>query len=62
MRVPAGLRHRIALHTPRRSGWNAIPLAAVRETIFVSEETRSAFTSTQLRDLRPRLVLLSDYQ
>jgi len=34
----------------------------VRETIFVLEETRSSFKSTQLRDLRRKLNLLVEHQ
>jgi hypothetical protein len=34
---------------------------AVRETIFVLEETRSSFKSTQLRDLRRKLNLLLEH-
>lgn len=37
-------------------------VAAVNETIFVLEETRSAFKSTQLRDLRRKLLLMLDNQ
>jgi CheY-like chemotaxis protein len=37
-------------------------VAAVQETVFVLEETRSAFKSTQLRDLRRKLVLMLDHQ
>jgi DNA-binding response OmpR family regulator len=35
---------------------------AVRETIYVLEETRSSFKSTQLRDLRRKLNLLLEHQ
>ena len=34
---------------------------AVRETIYVLEETRSSFKSTQLRDLRRKLNLMLDH-
>jgi CheY-like chemotaxis protein len=37
-------------------------VAAVRETIFVLEETRSSFKSTLLRDLRRKLVLMLENQ
>ena len=37
-------------------------MEAVRETIFVLEETRSSFKSTQLRDLRRKLNLLAEHQ
>lgn len=37
-------------------------MEAVRETIFVLEETRSSFKSTQLRDLRRKLNLLVEHQ
>ena len=37
-------------------------VAAVQEAIYVLEETRSAFKSTQLRDLRRKLVLLLEHQ
>ena len=37
-------------------------VAAVQETIFVLEETRSAFKSTQLRDLRRKLALMLEHQ
>ena len=35
---------------------------AVREAIFVLEETRSSFKSTQLRDLRRKLALMLEHQ
>lgn len=35
---------------------------AVRETIYVLEETRSSFKSTQLRDLRRKLNLMLEHQ
>lgn len=35
---------------------------AVREAIFVLEETRSSFKSTALRDLRRKLVLMLEHQ
>lgn len=37
-------------------------VAAMQETVYVLEETRSAFKSTQLRDLRRKLVLMLDHQ
>jgi response regulator RpfG family c-di-GMP phosphodiesterase len=37
-------------------------VSAVQETIYVLEETRSAFKSTQLRDLRRKLVLMLEHQ
>lgn len=37
-------------------------VAAVQETIYVLEETRSAFKSTRLRDLRRKLVLMLEHQ
>jgi len=37
-------------------------VAAMQETVFVLEETRSAFKSTQLRDLRKKLVLMLEHQ
>jgi CheY-like chemotaxis protein len=37
-------------------------VAAVSEVVFVLEETRSAFKSTQLRDLRRKLMLLLEHQ
>lgn len=37
-------------------------VAAVTETVFVLEETRSTFKSTRLRDLRHKLMLLLDHQ
>ena len=37
-------------------------MAAVSEVVFVLEETRSAFKSTQLRDLRKKLLLLLEHQ
>jgi hypothetical protein len=37
-------------------------MEAVRETIYVLEETRSSFKSTQLRDLRRKLSLLVEHQ
>lgn len=35
---------------------------AIRETVFVLEETRSSFKSTSLRDLRRKLVLMLEHQ
>ena len=37
-------------------------VAAINETIFVLEQTRSAFKSTQLRDPRRKLLLMLDNQ